>query len=153
MERHLKDWFSQGIKAGKLLICKDVKDEVLGGNGKKGKGAPGYHFLKGLDGKYGLIQPKDDTMSNLADVGKFVRKNYTDQYASDFLKQGKADPILVALGRSYGYTLVTQERHNIPVLPPNHSHVQGPVRLPYVALAFKVRCISLMATLVKNPSW
>jgi len=142
----LENWFSQGIISGKLKITRDVKDEILAKEG------PGYDLLKTLDGKYTpLIPTEQDTYKILEEIGRFVRENYEPQHASAFLDKG-ADPILVALAKTYNYTIITLEGHDIPQVNNYTGIIQASkVRLPFVAFAFGVRCISLMTAFIEEP--
>lgn len=146
LPRKLEDWFSQGITLGRFLICKEVRDEVL-----KGRGRPGETLLKSLEDRYTLLKPKKSTFVQLKDVARFVEENYQTQYRDIFLKG--ADPILVALAKDFGLTIVTEEKHSLsqgsePVTSGKPCIIEKP-RLPYVAFAFGVRCISLMTAMIE----
>lgn len=141
----LQDWFFQGITSGKLRIAREVRDEVM-----KKKVRPEYQILKAVEGRYELLDPREDTYSFLAEAEQFIRKNYEPHQAEAFLR--KPDPMLIALAKSYELTLVTEEKHTLPEVDGSTGRIKGEPRLPFVAFAFGVRCISLMAA-INESSW
>lgn len=142
----LEEWFERNLTSGVLRIDKSVEEEVLN---LKEKGKPGVALLERLKGQYSLLQPNTNTQTILTQVGDFIRAHFEPHQEVVFFK--KADPILVALAKDYGLTLVTEEKHFLPEGNGKTGKLKGEPRLPFVAFAFGVRCISLMTALVEVP--
>lgn len=145
-QKHLEDWFEQGLKSRVLWLDTQAEYEVLRGGGR-----PGAALLNRLKNQnsYSPLQPRESTFPILEEIGHFIRDHFEPQQATKFLQ--KADPILVALAKDYGLILITEERHLLPEGERKTGKLKGEPRLPFVAFAFGVRCIPLMTALVEAP--
>jgi hypothetical protein len=88
------------------------------------------------------LQPRSNTVSILKAVGEFVSVRDETHHATTFLT--KADPMLVALVKDFGLTLVTEEKHHLPQGDGSTGRLKGEPRLPFWAFAFDVRCVPSM---------
>ena len=140
----LEGWFRKGFSSRDLIISQEVYGEIV--NEKK-RHRPEYRLLKELrqSESIKMLEPKDATWKELANIHKFVTQNYEPHQAQKFLE--KNDPMLIALAKTYEVTLVAEERHFIPEVNGASSLIKGEPRLPYVAWVFGVRCISLLTLL------
>lgn len=142
----LEDWLEDGVSSGRFLIADMVQEEVLG---EKGKAKPGYEALRKLKNLYKPISPTGEELALSAKVQAFVEKHFQPHDAQSFARG--ADPLLVAIAKARGLTIITQERHTIPEVDGSTGRVKGKPTLTYVAFAFGVRCLSLMSALVEEP--
>lgn len=142
--QYLEKWFEEGFTKGRLVISEEVYEEVV----KQAKtGSPGREFLQRLrnDGKVKILEPTEATYSVLRGINGFVRRYYEDHHAEGFLK--KHDPMLIALAKSHGAALVSEERNCIPEVDVTTGRVKGEPRLPFVAWAMEVKCVGLLQVL------
>jgi predicted nucleic acid-binding protein len=146
----LEHWYELGFSSRNLVIAHEVYEEVV--NRKRDR--PEHTLLKRLweRGQITILEPNDEFYAVLCDVDNFVRRNYDPHQAKVFLK--KADPILLALAKVYGATLVTEERHFLPERDGASRLIQGEPRLPFVAGVFGVKCLPLLTVLAtKRWKW
>lgn len=147
----LEGWFERGFASGKLVITKEVYDEVVR---REEKRRPEQELLKRLSEKGQITVLRSDSYSQgefysvLVDVDQFVRKNYDEHQADAFLR--KFDPFLVAIAKVYGATIVSEERHFLPERDGLSGTIKGEPRLPFVAWVFGVRCVPLLAILSRE---
>ncbi|MBE3576256.1 MAG: DUF4411 family protein [Limnochordales bacterium] len=133
----LEEWFIQGFRSGQLVGSDGLIREL------KVKKDRVSQLLQALE-RQGLIQilsPTPNTFSYVADICQFVLNNFEVQQDDTFLRG--EDPMFVALAKTHKATLVTLEKHTIPGYDRVKKKIVGPVRIPFVAWAFGVRCISL----------
>ena len=144
----LENWFERGFSSGKLVIAQEVYEEVMK---KKKKGQPEQELLKSLSERehVTILEPDDEVYNVLSDIDQFVRRSYEPHQADVFLK--KSDPILVALAKVHGATVVSEERHFLPERDGVSGLIKGEPRLPFVAGVFGVRCVPLLAILFSEP--
>ena len=144
-QRYLTQWFSSGFTQGKLLLCAEAKDEVSRGGGHASS------LLRSVGGTSHIVHHDSGSLELLPHVHEFVMEHFEDQHARAFLGPKVADPHLVAIAKACGYCIVTEESH--AMRDAESGRMTGPVKLPYVAFAFGVRCMPLMAALSHHPNW
>lgn len=146
-EQYLERWFEEGFAMGRLVVCEEVYEEVVG---KTRAISRDRDLLERLNrrGKLKMLQPIQDTYGVLERIAMFVRSNYESHQAQGFLEG--YDPMLIALAKSYGAVLVTEERNYIPERDVGTGLVKGKPCLPFVAWAFEVECVGLLQVLLKQ---
>ncbi|GAW28945.1 DUF4411 family protein [Carboxydocella sp. ULO1] len=151
----LKHWYTKGFSSGNLVITREVYDEVVKKSNRSDKSSRvEKDLLKSLHerGKIRLLEENEAFFNVLADIDKYVRSSYELHQAENFLR--KADPMLVAIAKIHGATLVTEERHFIPARDETNGRIQGEPRLPFVSATFKVKCTSILnIMLAKHREW
>lgn len=140
----LENWFVRNLQSRRFFISQEVYEEVC-----RGKGRPGHNLLRRLDGRNAKLEPVANTFDILRDVTSFVRTYFAEQHADPF--ERCADPMLIALARSHGLTIITEEKHEVPQWDGGSGRLNGKPRLPFVAFAFDVKCIPLLAALRQLP--
>lgn len=139
--RWMQAWFTRGFENGSLVATDQLIREV----------APKDDMPKRLvddlkkQGRLRILLPTSATWGYLADIERFVRRQCEPQQAHDFLRG--ADPLLIAIAKTHGATIITLERYDVPSYDRTSGRIRGKVRLPYVAWVFGVRCISLYGAL------
>ncbi|MDR7489359.1 MAG: DUF4411 family protein [Armatimonadota bacterium] len=143
----LERWLEQGFSSGHLVIAQDVYKEVVE---RRGSGRPERDLLRrlGESGQVKVLQPTENTIAELAKIHNFIQSRYEPHQARAFLD--KHDPFLVALAKTYGAVLVTEERHVIPEGDGSSGLIRGEPRLPFVAWAFGVRWVGLLQILGRS---
>lgn len=143
----LENWFRRGFSSGILTISREVYEEVVEKCKNKKRKRPEYSLLKDLWEKKNIVilEPTGMTWNELKNIHEFVVKSYEVHQAQKFLEE--KDPMLIALAKTHKVSLVAEERHFIPEVNGVHGLIKGKVHLPYIAWAFRVRCIGFLTLL------
>lgn len=138
----LEGWYERGFSSGSLVIVREVYEEV-----SEKPGRPEQVLLKKLweAGRVRILEPNDDFFTMLAKVDRFIRSRYEPHQAEVFLR--KVDPTLVAMAKTHGASLVSEERYFIPNGHGSSGVIKGEPRLPFVAWAFEVNSMGLLQVL------
>lgn len=141
--RWLIEWFSSRFESGRLVAAEELLDEVI-----DRKDDTASRLLKGLmeQGSITTIAPNNATFSYIREIEQFVRQHYQPYKAEPFLKGN--DPIFIALAKTHNAALITIERHTVPVYDGRERRFKEDPRVPYVAWALGVKCITLYQAFV-----
>jgi len=131
----LEDWYRKGFSNQKLVTCREVLDEVKSPSNIT-------QLIRALRPRLKILEPQSVTFAYEKDIHNFVVKNFELHQADEFLKS--SDPLLIALAKTYGATLVTLERRTIPERNPKSRRIKGKVSIAFIAWTFEVRCIGLL---------
>lgn len=147
--QRLESWYERGFRSGDLVLAREVYEELT--TIKKGKPPrPEQVLLKRLweAREIKVLEPNQEFFQVLTEIHLFVKSHFEPHQAEAFLKEGEADPILLALARVYGAKVITEERFSIPQSDGSSGLIMGKPRLPFIGSAFGVQCLSLLQILL-----